>query len=221
MISGSSFFAGDENSNNDVAAFMNLIKSLIPEVNDGCSVWINHHVSKGRENEGGSAMGRGASAARDALRVVFNFTQLTPKEIETAGISNSELYTKLELSKSNWTPSANIKIYLKRDTGSTGGVLRQVDLEARRQEAEAHMNQIIPETLANLISEHEEEFTVKQLVNQPKGKPIRDALKEKHGKNWVTQKSMPGYIEEARRRGLITVEETSKRGQVCEIVKAA
>ena len=120
----SHFFAGEENSNTDVAAFMNLLASLTDEVDEGCTVWVNHHSSKAAQASNSSSMGRGASAGRDAMRSLFNLTPLTEKEVKVAGIDNPRLYAKLELSKCNWTAPTDGAVYLRRGSDTWRGTRR-------------------------------------------------------------------------------------------------
>jgi len=125
----SHFFAGDENSNTEVSAYMNYLRDLT-KLSDNCSLWLNHHVPKGKELSLESGAGRGASALRDAIRVAFNLVALTPEELTAYNIDTPHLFVKLAMSKANYTERADTLVYLRRDTGSTGGVLREVDLPA-------------------------------------------------------------------------------------------
>lgn len=192
----SHYFAGEENSNTDVAAFMNLLVTLIPLVREGCSVWVNHHSSKARQTEQGSDMGRGASAGRDAMRCLFNLTCLSPKECEAAGVGNPKLYVKLELSKSNWTAPRDGSIYLRRGGGDYGGVLKEIDLEAMKKESERAVLDHLARDVANRIGDNPNNHTIRDICKQPVCKDARDDIKQKFGKS-ATQAKIEEAIDRA------------------------
>ncbi len=124
----SHFYGGDENDNTQVGRFMHLLKELTEPVEKGAAVWVNHHTSKEREQQISSSAGRGASAGRDAQRVLFGLSGLTQQEVKGFQVTEPHLYVRMENTKSNWTERYARVIWLKRETGDLGGVLRQVDL---------------------------------------------------------------------------------------------
>ena len=107
---------------------MGLLKELTSAVDKGAAVWVNHHTSKEREQQISSASGRGASAGRDAQRVLFGLSGMTMNEVQGFKIHDPHLYVRMENTKSNWTERYSKVIWLKRETGDLGGVLKQVDL---------------------------------------------------------------------------------------------
>jgi len=124
----SHYYGGDENDNTQVGRFMGLLKELTSAVDKGAAVWVNHHTSKEREQQISSASGRGASAGRDAQRVLFGLSGMTLNEVQGFKIHDPHLYVRMENTKSNWTERYSKVIWLKRETGDLGGVLKQVDL---------------------------------------------------------------------------------------------
>jgi RecA-family ATPase len=180
----SSFFAGNENSNTEVGAFMNLLRDLLRVVNGDACVWVNHHTSKEREDLSTSAAGRGASAARDAMRVLFNMTTLRDTEVAELGIAeeNKHLWVRLENSKQNWCPRLGTAIYLRRETGELGGLLRQVDTFERKMETRAAILEHLAARIAKEVALHEDGVCKVNLVFRPEWKDFRDQLKLDFGK---------------------------------------
>jgi len=124
----SHYYGGDENDNTQVGRFMHLMKELTSVVDKGAAIWINHHTSKEREQQISSASGRGASAGRDAQRVLFGLTGMTMNEVKGFRVSEPHRYVRMENTKSNWTERYARVIWLERQTGELGGVLKQVNL---------------------------------------------------------------------------------------------
>ena len=200
----SHFFAGDENSNADVAAFMNLMKALTTITDTPCSVWTNHHVAKMRETEATSASGRGASAARDATRALWSLTPLSASECAAAGIETASGFVKLEQTKSNWSPLGDGPIYLRRLQGECGGVLVETDMRKMRAEADNARLDAIAKEFATMIGENRENLTIRDISRTP-GVDIRHGLKVKLG-NHVTIPAVEQAIEHGARAGYLTID---------------
>lgn len=200
----SHFFAGDENSNADVAAFMNLLKTLTTIPENGCSIWVNHHVSKAKESEASSASGRGASAARDAMRALWSLTPLTKAERDLAGIELASGFVKLECTKSNWNPLGNGPIYLKRLQGECGGVLVETDMRKMRAEAENARLGALSKAFAESIGDNSSDLSVRQICRE-QGQGIRDDLKAEFG-SFMTIPKLRQAIEHGRAAGHLVLE---------------
>lgn len=201
------FFHGNENDNTEVQQFLSLLESLTDEVEEGSTVWINHHASKARQTENGADMGRGASAGRDRMRCLFNLTCLTDKEVKAAGISNPKLFVKLTLSKSNWTSPLDGSIYLRR---CTGGVLEEVDFQAMLNKSRNAVSNQLAESLAEMIGDNPKRYSLRDICKggSDDWKAVRAELKDKHG---ATVTDIEAAIEYAEKIGLIIIEEEAQR----------
>jgi hypothetical protein len=122
----SSFIAADENSNTQMRQVIGLFRDLCSLFAGGPTVWLNHHTSKERETDIASAAGRGASAIRDAMRSCFSMVPLSERDVTRLGVMAPHLYVKLGHTKANHTAMMGDPIFLERQTGDCGGVLREV-----------------------------------------------------------------------------------------------
>ena len=205
----SHFYGGDENDNVAMAAFLNLLKSLGEEAN--ATVWVNHHVSKSYQDELSTAMGRGASAFRDALRCMFAMAPLTAKEIKDFGITDDSLYVRLSHTKMNWTRRTGNVIYLKRDVSSekVSGVLRVVDLESEKVAISEQMTDRAASELAVIIGENLDNLTVREIAKSKKGADIRFELQEKFPEHGTTR-ALGRLLQRAESRGFLEIEKKGK-----------
>ncbi|MDA0653747.1 MAG: AAA family ATPase [Proteobacteria bacterium] len=78
----------EENSNNEMDLVMQLLTEFAARHN--AAIDIPHHVNKGPAEAGNANRGRGASAVKDAARLVFTLTQMASEEAESFGISEAE-----------------------------------------------------------------------------------------------------------------------------------
>lgn len=200
----SHYFAGDENSNTDVAAYMNLLKALTSIPERACSVWISHHVSKAHEADASSASGRGASAARDAIRALWSLTPLLKSECEAAGIELTSGFVKLECTKANWTPLGNGPIYLKRLQAEFGGVLVETDMGNMRAEAGNARLDALAREFARMLGDNPEDLTVRDIARKP-GTDLRHDLKMKLG-NHVTIPAVEKAIEHGVKASYLAID---------------
>jgi len=205
----SHFYGGDENDNVVMAAFMNLLKALGRDTKT--TIWVNHHVSKDRQDDLSPAMGRGASALRDAVRSLFALAPLERKEIEDFGISDSSLYVRLGHLKSNWTGRTGGVKYFKRDVSkkSVSGVLRAVDLESEKQVVAEQMMDRAANELAVIIGENPDDLTARQISKSDKGADIRYELERKFPRLAKTR-IIGGLLARAESRGFLNVEKKGK-----------
>ena len=173
------FFAGDENDNATTAKWFRNLQELASRLN--CTIWLSHHTNKAQSREATSDAGRGASAARDAMRAVFSMTIPDSKEVEGSGISEPRRFVKLDLVKANYTPALGDTIWLKFDHY---GALREVDMVAQRAEAQDAISDGIIDGVIELVGEdNPDNITCKQLENDYRDdldasqKQIREAIK--------------------------------------------
>lgn len=103
----------DENSNTAMNFVSELLVKLAIDLN--IAVDVPHHTKKGLQTAGDADAGRGASAARDAGRLMYTLTRMSDQEGETFGIAAEErrLYVRLDSSKVNIAPPSGEATWFK------------------------------------------------------------------------------------------------------------
>ena len=103
----------DENSNTAINFVSELLVKLAIDMN--IAVDVPHHTKKGLQTAGDADAGRGASAARDAGRLMYTLTRMADNEGETFGIPAEErrLYVRLDSSKVNIAPPSGEATWFK------------------------------------------------------------------------------------------------------------
>lgn len=93
-----------ENDNNLIDQVAQILADLAAKHN--IAVDIPHHVRKGAADPGNADRGRGASAARDAARLVYSLTTMTPDEASAFEIPEDQRrpYFRMDSAKVNITP---------------------------------------------------------------------------------------------------------------------
>lgn len=205
----SHFYGGDENDNVVMAGFMNHIRALAEE--SRTTVWVNHHVSKNLQDTLSTAMGRGASALRDALRSMFALAPLTDQEINEFGITDSSLYLRLGHTKTNWTRRTGNVTYLKRDvsTADVSGVLRVVDLESDEKVNAEEMLDRAAKKLAIIIGENPDDLTERRIAKTSEGADVRYELQKGFPK-LATTRAIIKVLSRAEILGFLTMERKGK-----------
>jgi hypothetical protein len=94
----------EENDNGAMDFVCGLLVKLAIEFN--IAVDVPHHTKKGQALAGDADAGRGASAARDAGRLMYTLTRMSDQEGETFGIpvEQRRLHVRLDSSKVNIAP---------------------------------------------------------------------------------------------------------------------
>lgn len=95
----------EENSNNAVDYVCGLLAAIAIDLN--CAVDLPHHTSKGIAATAGDAnRGRGATAMKDAARLVFTLTPMTTDEAEAFGVHEADrrFLVRLDSAKVNIAP---------------------------------------------------------------------------------------------------------------------
>jgi hypothetical protein len=102
-----------ENDNVAIDFVSMLLAGLATELN--IAVDAPHHVRKGATTAGDADNGRGASSFRDACRLVFTLTGMTPEEAQTFGIGEDERrgLVRLDSAKVNLSPPASSARWFK------------------------------------------------------------------------------------------------------------
>lgn len=103
----------DENSNTAMNFVSELLVKLAIDMN--IAVDVPHHTKKGLQTAGDADAGRGASAARDAGRLMYTLTRMADSEGETFGIPAEErrLFVRLDSSKVNIAPPSGEATWFK------------------------------------------------------------------------------------------------------------
>jgi hypothetical protein len=103
----------EENDNGSMDFVCDLLVKLAIEFN--IAVDVPHHTKKGQQTAGDADAGRGASAARDAGRLMYTLTRMADAEGETFGIPAEErrLYVRLDSSKVNIAPPSGEATWFK------------------------------------------------------------------------------------------------------------
>ncbi len=80
--------AVEENNNVAMDAVVGLLADMAAKHN--IAIDVPHHTRKGASNPGNADAGRGASAMKDAARLVYTLARMTPEEAQTLGIAEKD-----------------------------------------------------------------------------------------------------------------------------------
>ena len=177
----SQWYGLEENNNDHNTQWVNSLKDL-SNIN-GSTVLFSHHVTKSSGGELSQLSARGGSALADACRLVANLKKISDKDAENYELDNAQLYVEFRITKNSYAPLLSEAIFFKFEQG---GGLVQVDLEANKQRR-------IAESLRDLLLETTEEFSTDEISIRPKGKEIRQKLKNGCGASAKNIKSAIEY----------------------------
>src|SRR5262249_41750547 len=98
-----------ENDNNAIDAVVEILTALAAKHN--VAVDIPHHISKGQADPGNANRGRGASAMKDAARLVYTLTTMSPEEAKAFGIEEDQRRSliRMDSGKVNIAPLGKAK----------------------------------------------------------------------------------------------------------------
>ena len=99
----------DENSNNDIDSVMQLLSDLASTHNIGADV--PHHVNKMSGGAGDANRGRGASAMKDAARLVYTLTAMSEDDAGKFSVQEGERrqLVRMDSAKVNLAPASAAK----------------------------------------------------------------------------------------------------------------
>jgi hypothetical protein len=99
----------EENANGAVDFVASILATLAIE--HDCAIDVPHHVKKGDNEAGDADAGRGASAFKDAARLVYTLKPMTDEEAKTFGVSDEERrrLIRMDSAKVNIAPAASAK----------------------------------------------------------------------------------------------------------------
>jgi hypothetical protein len=94
----------EENANNAVDFVAGILSRLA--ITHDIAIDAPHHVSKGASDPGNASRGRGASAFKDAARLVYTLTVMSPEEAEQFGIGPDDRrrFIRVDNAKTNLCP---------------------------------------------------------------------------------------------------------------------
>jgi hypothetical protein len=94
----------DENSNSAIDDVAHVLSDLAAK--HDIAVDIPHHTRKGSADPGNAERGRGASATKDAARLVYTLTTMNAEEAKAFGIAEGErrLFVRMDSAKVNIAP---------------------------------------------------------------------------------------------------------------------
>jgi len=95
-----------ENDNAAIDAVATILSKIAIELD--CAVDAPHHVSKGAATAGDADKGRGASSFKDAARLVYSLTTMTPEEAQTFGLTEADRRSlvRVDSAKVNIVPAS-------------------------------------------------------------------------------------------------------------------
>jgi hypothetical protein len=98
--------AVEENSNKQIDAVAEVLTELAMKHN--IAVDIPHHISKGAADPGNANRGRGASAGKDAGRLIYTLAPMSPEEANAFGIEEEQrrFFIRMDSAKVNIAPPA-------------------------------------------------------------------------------------------------------------------
>ena len=98
-----------ENDNNGIDAVVQVLTDLAEKYN--IAVDTPHHMAKGSPDPGNANKGRGASAMKDAGRLIYTLTPMSTDEAQTFGIPEEERRSlvRMDSAKVNIAPMAKAK----------------------------------------------------------------------------------------------------------------
>ena len=94
----------EENNNVAMDAVVGLLADMAAKHN--IAIDVPHHTRKGATNPGNADAGRGASAMKDAARLVYTLTRMTPEEAQILGIAEKDRHylIRMDSGKVNIAP---------------------------------------------------------------------------------------------------------------------
>jgi len=210
----SQFFAGDENDNTLATRFFALLREMCTAHDGGCTVLATHHVSKANQNNSDSASGRGASAARDALRCVLTLTPVPPEKVADIGGSNPHNFMQMEVTKSNRGPRTAAPIVFQK----VGRALVEVDAAALKAEVTAGKQTHIIKTLVAELKELGNSHMLTKASIMREAADIRERIRDMHAcKDKDIRAALTAAIEAGT---IIEVEaESAKPGKAAKVLR--
>ena len=196
---------GNENSNDDATAFVNLLQSLAQPSN--ASVLVTHHVSKARKDTLDVSSSRGASAFPDATRLFFSMVRCSSNGSD----ANGEQEVLIHTTKSNFTPRLPKPLVLRHST-EHGGIFEQMP------ESESSQVVLVATCLAEWLSDNGPmNLSAIRDPRDEQANQLKCFMEERCGSY---RKYLDAAIEAGEAQGLLAVESVSTGGRKARQVSA-
>jgi hypothetical protein len=200
-----------ENNNNAIDMVVQVLTNICAEFN--IAVDTPHHVSKpklGGDNEPGDAnRGRGASAMKDAARLVYTLNAMTKDEAKTFGINDQDrwAYIRMDKGKVNIVPPARQAMWFKLIGVSIGN---SNEMYKHGDEVQVVERWTPPDVMVGITNEQEREILSRIEQGLSDGSRYTDIGSAKKRAAWkVVVDVVPG-INEQQAREIIKVWVRSK-----------
>jgi 5S rRNA maturation endonuclease (ribonuclease M5) len=187
----------EENSNDAIDAVMQILTDLLIKHNIAGDV--PHHIRKGAADAGNADSGRGASAAKDAGRLVYTLTPMTPEEAKGFGLSEQERRSlvRMDSAKVNIAPPLTEAKWFRLVGVPLGN---GTELYPHGDEVQAVEPWIPPDTWADLSKPILNDILTDIDAGLPDGERYSDAASAKSRAAWrVILKHAPDKTEKQAR----------------------
>jgi hypothetical protein len=185
--------AANENDNNAMDAVAQILTDLAARYN--IAVDLPHHLAKGAHDPGNANRGRGASAIKDAFRLVYTLTPMTPEEAKAFEL-DPELRRRLvrvDSGKVNIAPPMTRAQWFQLVSVPLGNATERYPNGDMVQTVEPW---IPPETWADLSNDTLAQIRAAIDSGLPGGHYYTDAAKTTERAAWrVVQRFAPGKSE--------------------------
>lgn len=188
----------EENNNSMIDEVVQVLADLA--VKHNIAVDVPHHTSKGSADPGNADRARGASAMKDAARLVFTLSPMTPEEGRTFSISEAERrrLIRMDSAKVNIAPPTTEAKWFKLvgvNIGNGAGIYPTGD------EVQTVEPWSLPDTLAGLSNQVLNEILSDIEAGLPDGNRFTDASNAGERAAWlVLEKHITGKSEAACRQ---------------------
>jgi hypothetical protein len=199
-----------ENNNNAIDMVVQVLTNMCAEFH--IAIDVPHHVSKpkvGANNEPGDAnRGRGASAMKDAARLVFTLNAMTADEAKTFGINEHDrwAYIRMDKGKVNIVPPARQAMWFHL----VGVQLGNVNAIYKGDEVQVVERWTPPDVMVGMTNEQEKEILRRIEEGLADGSRYTDIGSAKKRAAWKVVEDVVPAINEQQAREIIKVWVRSK-----------
>jgi hypothetical protein len=195
-----------ENNNNAIDMVVQILTNMCAEFH--IAIDVPHHVSKpklGGSNEPGDAnRGRGASAMKDAARLVYTLNAMTADEAKTFGINEHDrwAYVRMDKGKVNIIPPARQVLWFHLVGVKIGNVSQ---MYKHGDEVQVVERWTPPDVMVGMTNEQEKEILGKIEEGLADGSRYTDIGSAKKRAAWKVVVDVVPAINEQRAREIIKV----------------
>jgi hypothetical protein len=195
-----------ENNNNAIDMVVQVLTNMCAEFH--IAIDVPHHVSKpklGANNEPGDAnRGRGASAMKDAARLVYTLNAMTADEAKTFGINEHErwAYVRMDKGKVNIVPPARQTTWFKLVGVPIGNVN---EIYKHGDEVQVVERWTPPDVMVDMTNEQEREILSRIEKGLSDGSRYTDVRSAKKRAAWKAVVDVVPTVNEQQAREIIKV----------------